>query len=344
MILLREIDLSKYNIHTDLVHDLIKKVPKCEERIDFNGGFISRIHLNSKDANKIKRKEGEYTTIYFEDITDSDNYKKINNILNKELTLIFRKMRIKSDYSCMIIGLGNKNIACDLLGPLTCSKVIVTRHIYEETKSLEENFRITSSFIPGVMGDTGIETFDIVKNIVSFVKPNFIIAIDALASENIDKLLKTIQISSTGISPGSALNNKRKELSFDTLGIPVISIGVPTIVSGVTLVSDTINYMMKHFSYNIKNKDNLGLKLIPNNKIDYLKNNNYSLDKKEENFFLGAFGTLSNFEKKALINDVLTPIGYNLLVTPKEIDFITIKLSDMISNSLNNVLHNISTK
>ena len=340
---MREIDLAKYNIHTDLVHDLINKVPKCEEKIEFDGGFISRVHLNAEDAFKINRKEGEYTTIYFDDITDNDNFKKINNILNKELSIIFSKMKILKNYSCMIIGLGNEKIACDLLGPLTCSKVIVTRHIYEE-EGLEEGFRITSSFTPGVMGDTGIETFDIIKNLVSFIKPDFVIAIDALASENIDKLLKTIQISSTGISPGSALNNKRKELSFDTLGIPVISIGVPTTVSGVTLVSDTLNYMMKHFSFNIKNKDNIGLKLIPNSKINYLKNNNYSLDKKEENYFLGAFGTLSNFEKKALINDVLTPIGYNLLVTPKEIDFITIKLSDLISNSLNFVLHNISTK
>ena len=282
VISLREIDLSKYNIHTDLVHDLIKEIPKCEEKIEFDGGFISRVHLESEDAKKIKRKEGEYTTIYYDDITDSNNFKRVNGILNEELNLIFSKMKIKKEYSCMIIGLGNENIACDLLGPLTTSKVIVTRHIYEEG-GLEEGFRVTSSFIPGVMGDTGIETFDIIKNLVSFVKPDFVIVIDALASENIDKLLKTIQICSTGISPGSALNNKRKELSFDTLGIPVLSIGVPTIVSGVTLVSDTLNYMMKHFSFNIKNKDNFGLKLIPNTKIDYLKNNNYSLDEEEKN-------------------------------------------------------------
>ena len=102
--------------------------------------------------------------------------------------------------------------------------------------------------------------------------------------------------------------------------------------------------MKKHFSYNIKNKDKLSDKLIPSSKINYLNNNNYSLSKEESSYFLGALGNLADNEKRLLINNVLTPIGYNLIVTPKEIDFVIEKLSDLISSAINNSLHNISTK
>lgn len=341
---MREIDLSKYKVRTDLVADLVLNKDDLEKKVDYDSCVVSRITLDYDTSLSLGRKKGEYTTLYFEDITDKTNYNNVLDVLTKELKFILDKTNISDEFSCMIIGLGNEKSTADALGVLTAKNVTVTRHIYELTGTLEEGYRITTSFSPGVMGTTGIETSDIISALLEKTSPDFVIVIDALASDTIDRLLKTIQITNTGINPGSGIGNNRKEISSDIYNIPVIAIGVPTVVDATTIVSDTINYMKKHFSYNIKNKDSSYLKLVPSSKINYLKDNNYSLSKEETNYFLGAFGNLSNEEKRLLINDVLTPIGYNLMVTTKEIDFVLEKLVSLISTAINNSLHNISTK
>lgn len=109
-----------------------------------------------------------------------------------------------------------------------------------------------SSLSPGVMGLTGIETSDIIQGVIERSKPDFVIAIDALAARAVERVNTTIQISDTGIHPGSGVGNKRKELSKETLGIPVIAIGVPTVVDAVTIASDTIDYVLKHFGRELK--------------------------------------------------------------------------------------------
>lgn len=341
---MREIDLSKYQIRTDLVVDLIEKDSKLETKYKYKNITVSNIKLDKENSNLLKRKEGLYTTIHFEDITDKTNYKDVLKVMIEELTKIINESGIKEKDSCMIIGLGNEKSTADELGVTTAKKVTVTKHIYDLTGTLEEGYRISTCLIPGVMGTTGIETSDIISSVVKEVSPDFLIIIDALASDSIDRLLKTIQITNTGINPGSGIGNNRKEISSDIFNIPVIAVGVPTVVDATTIVNDTLNFMKKHFSYNIKNKDNLVNKLVPQNKINYLKNNNYSLSKEETTYFLGALGTLSKQEQKLLINNVLTPIGYNLIVTPKEIDYIVLKLTDLLSKAINKSIHNISTK
>ena len=341
---MREIDLSKYKTRTDLVVDLIEKDQKYEEIDEYDSVKVSRIKLDKKGAEKLGRKKGNYTTIYFEDITDSTNYLKTLEIFTNELKKMLKKTKIKLNHSCMVIGLGNEKSTADLLGVETSKKVIVTNHIYKLTGSLEDGYRITTSISPGVMGETGIETSEIISSVIKTVSPDFVITIDALASDSIDRLLRTIQITDTGINPGSGIGNNRKEVSKEIFNIPVIAIGVPTVVEATTIVNDTINYMKKHFSYNIKNKDNPVTKLVPSNSINYLKDNTYNLSEDESNYFLGAIGNLSNSEKKSFIKDVLTPIGYNLIVTPKEIDFVVEKLISLLSSGINNTLHNISTK
>ena len=341
---MREIDLSKYQVRTDLVVDLIEKDSKLETKYKYKNITVSNIKLDKENSNLLKRKEGLYTTIHFEDITDKTNYKDVLKVMVEELTKIINESGIKEKDSCMIIGLGNEKSTADELGVTTAKKVTVTKHIYDLTGTLEEGYRISTCLIPGVMGTTGIETSDIISSVVKEVSPDFLIIIDALASDSIDRLLKTIQITNTGINPGSGIGNNRKEISSDIFNIPVIAIGVPTVVDATTIVNDTLNFMKKHFSYNIKNKDNLVNKLVPQNKINYLKNNNYSLSKEETTYFLGALGNLSKEEQKLLINNVLTPIGYNLIVTPKEIDYIVLKLTDLLSKAINKSIHNISTK
>lgn len=342
--IMREIDLSKYKIRTDLVADIIsnEKLSNIyEENDDINGCHIKRIRLDKYNALKIDKKEGNYTTIYFDDITDKNNYDNVLNVFKKEFLNILSLTGIEDDDTCLVIGLGNDKSTPDSLGPKTINNIEVTRHIYELFNTLEKGYRVVSALNPGVMGTTGIETSDIIESVIKKVRPDFIIVIDALASDCVDRVLKTIQITNTGINPGSGIGNSRKELSSFVLGIPVIAVGVPTVVDAVTIVYDTLNYMEKHFSYTINNRDNLVNKLIPSSKINYLKNNNYSLNNEEKTYFLGAIGNLSDFEKKALIYDVLTPIGYNLMVTPKEVDFVIDKFSLLISDGINKSIHNI---
>ena len=341
---MKEVDLSKYDTRTDLVVDLIEECPSFETKTVIDNVTISNITLDEKNGKLLNKSKGDYTTIHFDDITDSTNYERVLKITTKELTKMLKESNIKDDYSCMIIGLGNEKSTADELGVTTAKKVVVTKHIYDLTGALEEGYRITTCLIPGVMGTTGIETSDVISSVVDKVSPDFIIAIDALASDSIDRLLKTIQITNTGINPGSGIGNNRKELSEKVFKIPVIAIGVPTVVSASTIVNDTLNYMKKHFSYNIKYANKVSDKLVPFNKINYLKDNPYSLSNEEASIFLGMLGNLTNSEKKSLINDVLTPIGYNLVVTPKEIDFIVLRLTDLISEAINKSIHNISTK
>jgi spore protease len=203
--------------------------------------------------------------------------------------------------------------------------------------SVEEGFREVSAISPGVMGQTGIETSDLIKSIVDTVKPNFVIVIDALASQSLERVNRTIQITDTGIHPGSGIGNKRKEISLDVLGIPVIAIGIPTVVDAVTIVSDTINYMYKHFSYTKENMNNPINRLISGG-VNYL-NKDIKVDEEEKSKLFGIVGNLGDNEVKQLIYEVLSPIGYNLMVTPKEVDFLIEKLSDVIGNGINTALH-----
>ena len=148
-------------------------------------------------------------------------------------------------------------------------------------------------------------------------------------------LNKTVQITDSGINPGSGIGNNRKEISKEILGIPVIAIGVPTVVDTITIVNESINHISNYYSYMKNNIDSPKekLKIIRTNFI----NNDINIEDKKELF--GLFGTLTQEEEKQFISEVLLPIGYNMIVTPKDIDFQIEKLSELISNGINNVLH-----
>src|SRR5699024_6752177 len=156
--------------------------------------------------------------------------------------------------------------------------------------------------------------------IIEKFKPAFVIAVDALASRSIERINETIQLSDAGIHPGSGVGNKRKELSTDTLGIPVFAIGVPTVVDAVTITSDTIDLLLKHFGREWNEKDKPSKSLTPSGlNFGAKKFTEEELpDEEKRKTFLGMVGTLSEEEKRALIQEVLTPAGYNMIVTPKE--------------------------
>ena len=326
-----EKDLQNYKIRTDLAID--EKIENRENIIIKTNVYddIKVTNVNVlKKIEEINKKPGNYITIEFDDVTDYDNNKKVEKIFIKELKKI-----IKNYFNILIVGLGNKACTPDSIGPLVTENIIVTNHLYE-LGLLDVGFRRISIINPGVKGTTGLETSSIIKGVISELKPDLIIAIDSLASSSLEHLNKTIQITDTGISPGSGVGNKREELSKDTLGISVIGIGVPTVVDAATIVNDTIEYMYKHYAYNKKNYNNPINKLVIN--PNYLKEN-IEITKEDKSLLLGIVGTLLPNEIRELIYEVLSPIGYNLMVTPKEIDFEVKKISELIAHAINNALN-----
>lgn len=333
-----EVDLKNSILRTDLTVELVKSKPT--KQID--DIKITNITLNEQEAKEINKKEGNYTTIEFEDVTDSENQNKLIQIFAEELKAMLKNQNIKDDDMCLVLGLGNEKSTPDSLGHLVVSKTLVTNYIYLYG-SLDEGFRRVCAISPGVMGETGIETSDLLKSIVDTIKPNFVITIDALAASSVERVNKTIQMTDSGINPGSGVGNKRKEISKEILGIPTIAIGVPTVVDAASIVSDTINYLYDHFAYQAASIHNPASKLTAN--VNYLKlSQKFKINKEEKEKILGMVGTLSETETKELIYEILNPIGYNLMVTPKEEDFVITKLSEVISSGLNKALHKQITK
>lgn len=339
-----EIDLSKYEVRTDLViesinYQNIKGV--SAHQVVKDDVVIDEITISKQSEKYCNKKKGKYITISFEDVTDINNQKKVEKIFTEELKKFLSYMNILNTDKCLLIGLGNSNSTPDSLGPKVTDSIIITKHLFDlDGVDVLDGYRNVSCFKPSVLALTGIETKDLIKGIIKETKPDFVIIIDALASSSISRVNKTIQFTDAGIFPGSGVGNSRGELSHSTLGIPVIAIGVPTVVDAVTIVSDTINYLMKKFSYSKKNFNNIKNKLKPVTSINYLNDNDDVLTTKDKKKLLGEIGNLSDEEIKQLIFEVLTPIGYNMMVTPKEVDFLIEKLSTIISNGINRTLHN----
>ena len=324
---MHEINTSNWNIRTDLIIEK-EALPSAEKEIVENEKYtISRITSNSNN----------YTTISFEDITDKDNYKEIETVFIKELKQFLKNIEIPKDETVLVIGLGNSNSTPDSLGPKTINNILVTRHLYK-LGEVENTYQNVAAFKPEVTGITGIETKDLINSIIKTTSAKLLIVIDALASSSINRVNKTIQITDAGIAPGSGVGNNREALNQQHLKIPVIAIGVPTIVDASTIVSDTFEYIKQHFSYQLTNHNNPKIKLIHASSQDY-SNHKTNLTDDQKQLILGEVGKLTPLDLKKLIDEVLTPIKYNLMVTPKEIDFLIEKLSLLIGNGNNKSLH-----
>ena len=336
---MHEINLSKYEIRTDLTIEVInnKNIKGITSKIINDGSIkITDVLVNPEASKVINKKSGSYITIEFDDVTDYTNSKNVEKAFTSELKKLLKKEKISENSSCLVIGLGNSKSTPDALGPLSINNILITNHLFE-LNEVEKGFRRVSAITPGVMGQTGLETSEIISSIVAKFKPDFIIVIDALASQSVERVNKTIQMTNTGIHPGSGVGNHRKEISRDTLNIPVIAIGVPTVVDAVTIVSDTIKYMYKYYTYSKLNKNNPLNKLMVSSP-NYLQMS-LDLNKDDKKTLLGIVGMLDDLEVKQLLFEVLSPIGFNMMVTPKEIDFVLDKLSLIISNGINKTLH-----
>lgn len=317
-----KIDLSNFNIRTDLI---VENNDLSHEEIKKDGLTITKTI-----------QDGYYVTLSFEDITDFD----YREIVGRNFELVIKDLlkinHIKDDDSCLIIGLGNRLSTPDSLGPKVLEDIVVTNHLFE-FGSVKKGIRKTFAFAPGVMASTGIETSKIILSLINEANPDFVIVIDALASKSVERINKTIQITDTGIHPGSGVGNNRIEISRKTMGKPVIAIGIPTVASASTIVYDTIKYLYKHISY-IKDNESI-------NKLSFHKNNyknkidSLDLTEEEKKQLLGLYGSLDDSQQKGLIEEVLTNLDLNLIVTPTEIDFLIDRLSNLVASSLNNSLH-----
>ena len=326
---MHEIDLSKYNIRSDLIIE-----NKCDDFLkdNYKENGIEVCYVSLKEKNSLNKEKGDYITISFDDITDKTNYENVLKVLIKELKRILKLTKIKKSDKVLIIGLGNNKSTPDSLGYEVLKNIVVTRHLYLLDEVLE--YRNVSILEPNVFGNTGIESKDIILGVIKETNPDFLIVVDSLASLGVERIQKTIQITNTGISPGSGIGNKRMEISKNTINIPVIAIGVPTVVSSIVIVNDTLKFLMKKISYHKNNyqKD----KFVPSSNINYL-NEKKELNEVEKKELLGLIGTLDETTLKDLIFETLNPIGYNLIVTTKEIDFVIEKLGNLISSAINTI-------
>jgi spore protease len=357
------IDLSMYSVRTDLAVEAREMVLAEREKTVHNQENLSQIEgviIKEKEEDGIKislveitkqaedvlgKKPGRYLTLEVVGIRqqDSELQQKVEKVFAQEFNHFLSMLGIKQDASCLVVGLGNWNVTPDALGPSVCENLLVTRHLFQlQPENVEKGFRPVSAIAPGVMGLTGIETSDIIFGVVENTKPDFVIAIDALASRSIERVNATIQISDTGIHPGSGVGNKRKEISKETIGIPVIALGVPTVVDAVSITSDTIDFILKHFGRELKEGNRPSRSLAPAGMTFGGRKKLTEEDLPEEQHrktFLGMVGVLPDDEKRKLISEVLSPLGHNLMVTPKEVDVFIEDMANVLANGLNAALH-----
>lgn len=309
-----------YNFRTDLAverNDIYKKVNNIQSEIDGieienesrEETDISRIKIINEDGeNKLGKPIGNYITLDVKNIklADDEKIEQIAEVLADELRKVIGE-HVTDTEDILVVGLGNMYVTPDALGPKVIPHIEITRHILEYMpKVMPEDTRPVSAISPGVLGTTGIETMEVLKGIVDNIHPQLLIVIDALASRSIERISSSIQIADTGIVPGAGVDNKRKEISNKTLGIPVIALGIPTVVDLASITNDCINLFI----------DNLQQKAMSNSYLNELKEKD-------------------NYEE---IKEALIPKDYNMIVTPKEIDKLIENMSKIISKGINMAL------
>lgn len=315
-------DLRSYSVRTDLAleaHELAalgSEIPGVRKETNKDGGIlITKMEIQTDEgAQKIGKMKGNYVTIEVPELRkgDSELLDQVATAFAREFEAFLGRIGVNRSSSVLVAGLGNWNVTPDALGPLVVENILVTRHYFElMPNDVAPGYRPVSAIAPGVMGTTGIESSDIVAGIVEKAKPDFVIAIDALASKSLDRVNTTIQIADTGIHPGSGIGNKRRGLTRETLGVPVIAIGIPTVVYASTIVNNTLDMLFNHMKSQTADTQPI----------------------------FGLFGNMQEQERLQLVREVLQPLGHDLLVTPKEVDKFMEDMANVIASGLNASLH-----
>ncbi len=236
------------NIRTDLIAESCESNQKAVTGISENTEHIGDVTLSTVNitddaaAKAVQKPIGKYCTVEFPPL---ERVLKSEDIVSAVINAL-KSLTPKNFKSALVVGLGNTDITPDAIGPLTVNRILATRHLsipLRKTLGLE-NLRDVSCITPSVLGKTGIESYDIITATADKIKPSLIIAVDALAARSPARLCKTVQLSNSGISPGAGVNNSRKELSENTIGIPVVAVGIPTVIDANHLFDSNENMMV----------------------------------------------------------------------------------------------------
>lgn len=280
------------------------------EEYTVGGVKVSRVHIVTPEGGAAMGKPlGRYVTVEAPKmwLSSPEEFEGCARAAARELGALLPQ----GDGAVLVVGLGNRHITPDALGPLVVKYTMVTRHLKEQMSQWFEGsgFRQVAAMAPGVLGQTGIESAEIIRGVVERMKPDAVIAVDALASRRLSRLASTIQISDTGISPGSGIGNRRAAINSDFLGVPVVSVGTPTVVDAATLACDVVDMAVKNAE-------------------------------QQAGGALGdLFGSLSRSDKYELFREVLDPFDLNLVVTPKEVDTMISEVAKLIAFAINRALH-----
>jgi len=253
--------IPKYRVRTDLAVESKEKFEKNNVEIegvviheDYNEEKELRVTVvrieTDRGAKIMEKPKGTYVTMEAPNlvIPDEDYHREISVELAHHIRELLETGEKGEEKSVLVVGLGNREITPDALGPEVVQNLHINRHVIKEygiSSTGEGKSHMVSSLIPGVMAQTGIETLEIIRGVVEETKPDAIIAIDALAARSTKRLNCTIQLTDTGISPGSGVLNYRSGLNAETLGVPVIGIGVPTVVDAGTIVHDAMEHLLE---------------------------------------------------------------------------------------------------
>jgi spore protease len=275
---------------------------------------ISRVQVSSPEAaEKLGKVMGRYITLEAPGLRRKDPglQEEVSQALARELTALMG-LDPEGARTVLVVGLGNWNVTPDALGPRVVQGLLVTRHILTlEPDTLGPGFRPVAALSPGVLGLTGVETGEIIQGLVEKVQPDLILTVDALAARRLDRLHTTIQISDTGIHPGSGVGNRRLPINRETMGRPVFALGVPTVVDAVTIAADAMDQLVGSL------RASAG----------------------EESKVYQVLQDMSWEDKRGLLAEVLSPYNGNLMVTPKEVDTLIEDTARLMAGAINAALH-----
>jgi len=334
---------------TDLIDEneqIVKTATKREkEKLEESSGItveewdeqrvkMSRVSVDAKGAEQIQKKEGLYITMSMPtlSVSDTEGLMQLEKILAKQLKEMHAPLKLTKDQPILIIGLGNKTITPDAVGPFAIDSM---QQKYGDDMELP-----FIMYAPGVTGQTGLETAEFIEALVRKVNPQLVIVIDALATRASNRLCKTIQLTNTGIHPGSGVGNERAEIAEETLNVPVTAIGVPTVVEGTVLLADAIESLFRAIAGKIQEKQ------MPSNALSVLPwqpNEKAQINYELVRPIFGEWSTWAKEERLKLLEE--TFIGRErLIVTPKEVDIWITNYSLLISNALFNWVHGLEGK
>lgn len=312
--------LEKYNIRTDLALEQKERfeadnveIPgvRLEEHFDEEREIrITKVRIETENGAKTMGKPvGTYITLEAPNMTIPDEEYHSEVALELKCFLKGLLKEQKEEYSVLVVGLGNRQVTPDALGPYVVDNLKITRHVVREYGKYamgKEKVHLVSAIVPGVMGQTGMETVEIIKGVAKETHPDFVIAVDALAARSSKRLNRTIQIADTGINPGSGVGNHRNAINEETVGVPVIAIGVPTVVDAATIVNDA----MENLIHALESSETL----------------------KGVGVVMQGYNAAEKYE---LVKELISPHLNGMFVTPKDIDDTVKRISFTISEALN---------